>query len=323
MRIVISGGAGFIGSHLADLCLARGHSVVVIDNLITGRRANIEHLLGRPDFQFLERDVNDEHPDIEGDLYLHLASPASPVGYSRYPIETMLTNSLGTQRLLDLARRDGARFLFASTSEAYGDPLVHPQPETYWGNVNPVGPRACYDESKRYGEALTITYVRQYQLDARIVRIFNTYGPRNDPNDGRIVPNFITQALRGEPITVYGSGLQTRSFCYVTDLVDGIWRAATLPGLAGEVINLGNPLEYAVIDLARLIKELAASPSAIVHLPAREEEIARRRPDITKAGRLLGWTPRVGIEDGLRQTIEWFRLELGLLASRDRVVEPA
>ncbi|GIW06585.1 MAG: epimerase [Dehalococcoidia bacterium] len=322
MRIVISGGAGFIGSHLADLSLARGHSVIVIDNLITGRRANIAHLLDRPDFRFIERDVIAEHPDVEGDLYFHLASPASPVGYARYPIETMLTNSLGTHRLLELARRDRATFLLASTSEAYGDPQVHPQPETYWGNVNPIGPRACYDESKRYGEALTITYVREFGLNARIVRIFNTYGPRNDPNDGRIVPNFITQALRGDPITVYGDGLQTRSFCYVADLVEGIWRAAMTPGLSGEVINLGNPLEYSAIELARLVKRLADSSSEIVHLPGREEEIARRRPDIAKARRLLGWTPEVGIETGLRSTIEAFRLELGIPAS-DRVVEPA
>jgi UDP-glucuronate decarboxylase len=323
MRIVISGGAGFIGSHLADLCLARGHSVTVIDNLITGRLTNIVHLLGRPDFRFLERNIIDDQPDVDGDLYCHLASPASPVGYGRFPVETMLTNSLGTHRLLDLARRDRAIFLLASTSEAYGDPLVHPQPETYWGNVNPTGPRACYDESKRYAEALTITYVRQYGLDARIVRIFNTYGPRNDPNDGRIVPNFVTQALRGEPITVYGDGRQTRSFCYVADLVEGIWRAATTPGIDGEVINLGNPLEYAAIELAHLVKRLAGSPSEVVHLPAREEEIARRRPDIAKAGRLLGWTPQVGIEDGLRRTIEWFRTELDIAPATDRVVEPA
>lgn len=323
MRVVISGGAGFIGSHLVDRCLALGHSVVIIDNLLTGRRANVAHVLGRPEVQFIERDVSAEHPEVEGDLYLHLASPASPVGYGRYPVETMVTNSLGTHRLLDLARRDRARFVLASTSEAYGDPLVHPQPETYWGNVNPIGPRACYDESKRYGEALTVTYVRQYQLDARIVRIFNTYGPRNDPDDGRIVPNFITQALRGQPITVYGSGWQTRSFCYVDDLVEGVWRAAVTPGLAGEVINLGNPIEYAVVTLAELIKRLAGSSSEIVHLPEREEEIARRRPDITKAGRLLGWTPRVGIEDGLRRTIDWFRTELGLPAFSDRIVEPA
>jgi UDP-glucuronate decarboxylase len=315
MQIVISGGAGFIGSHLVDACLTRGHRVIVIDNLLTGRRENLAHLADHPRLRFLERDVIEPLPEVEGELYLHLASPASPVGYARYPIETMLANSLGTQRLLDLARRDGATFLFASTSEAYGDPLVHPQPEEYWGNVNPIGPRACYDESKRYGEALTVTYVRKFGLDGRIVRIFNTYGPRNDPRDGRIVPNFITQALRGEPITVYGDGTQTRSYCYVSDLVEGILRAALTPGLAGEVINLGNPLEYSAVELAVLIRRLAGSSSPIVHVPPRPEEIARRRPEISKARRLLGWEPQVGIEEGLLQTIAWFREQLALPAS--------
>ncbi|MFN8533595.1 MAG: UDP-glucuronic acid decarboxylase family protein [Dehalococcoidia bacterium] len=312
MRIVISGGAGFIGSHLADACLARGHSVTAIDNLITGRMANLAHLAREQHFRFVERDIVAEQPDIEGDLYFHLASPASPVGYGRHPIETMLTNSAGTHRMLELARRDRAGFLLASTSEAYGDPEVHPQPETYWGNVNAIGPRACYDESKRYGEALTITYVREFGLNARIVRIFNTYGPRTDPNDGRIVPNFISQALRGEPITVYGDGTQTRSYCYVADLVEGLLRAATKPGLAGELINLGNPLEYSAADFAHMIKRLSRSVSPVVQVEGRPEEIARRRPDIGKAKQLLDWEPQVGIEEGLLRTIEAFRRDFGL-----------
>jgi nucleoside-diphosphate-sugar epimerase len=310
VRVVISGGAGFIGSHLVDRYLAAGHAVDVIDNLITGRRENIAHHLGNPRFRLLERNIVDEQPDVTGDLYLHLASPASPVGYGRRPIETMLANSAGAQRMLDLALRDGATFLLASTSEVYGDPLEHPQSEDYWGNVNPVGPRACYDESKRYGEALTVTYVREFGLDARIVRIFNTYGPRNDPNDGRIVPNFISQAIRGEPITVFGDGSQTRSYCYVSDLVEGIIRAAETPGLAGEVINLGNPIEYSANLLAETIKRIADSPSAIVHLEARPEEIARRRPDISKARRLIGWEPAIDVADGMARTIDWFRDEL-------------
>ncbi len=307
MDIVISGGAGFIGSHLADTLLDQGHSVSVIDNLLTGRIANIQHRLGTPRFQFFNRDICDPQPDVAGQVYFHLASPASPVGYGRHPIETMLTNSAGTHRVLDLASRDNAVFVLASTSEAYGDPLQHPQTEDYWGNVNPIGPRACYDESKRYAEALTITYVREFGVDCRIVRIFNTYGPRNDPNDGRIVPNFITQAVRSEPLTVFGDGEQTRSYCYVSDLVRGLVRMAFAEGITGELVNLGNPAELSVVSLAHLVKQLAGSSSEIVHLEARPEEIARRRPDISKAQRLLGWQPEVPVETGLAKTIAWFR----------------
>lgn len=312
MNILISGGAGFIGSNLADALLAQGHTVTIVDNFITGRRVNIAHLTGRSDVRLVERDIVSSLDDLSADIVYHLASPASPVGYGRHPIETMRTNSLGTQQLLDLARRCGAPFLLTSTSEAYGDPEVHPQPETYWGNVNPIGPRACYDESKRYAEALTVTYVREFGLDARIVRIFNTYGPRNDPNDGRIVPNFITQSILGKPLTVFGDGAQTRSYCYVDDLVRGLQIVANAPGIAGEIFNLGNPLEYSALDLAHLIRRLAGSPAPIVHEPERPEEIARRKPDLTKTTSRLGWLPIVDIEEGLKRTIAAFRIELGV-----------
>ncbi|MCS7003141.1 MAG: SDR family oxidoreductase [Dehalococcoidia bacterium] len=322
MRVLIAGGAGFIGSHLADALLAAGHAVTVVDNLLTGRFQNIAHLVNRPGFRFLERDVTQPLNDLEADAIFHLASPASPVGYGRNALATMLVNGVGTFHLLELARRHRALLLFASTSEIYGDPEVHPQPETYWGNVNPIGPRACYDESKRYGEALCVTYVRDYGVDARIVRIFNTFGPRNDPNDGRIVPNFISQALRNEPITVYGDGAQTRSYCYVDDLVEGILLVAFAPGLAGEVFNLGNTEEYSAYRFAELIRELAGSSSPIVFAPGRPEEIARRRPDITKAQRVLGWQPRTPIEEGLRRTIAAFREELALAPARRQSQDP-
>jgi nucleoside-diphosphate-sugar epimerase len=247
---------------------------------------------------------------IEGDLYFHLASPASPVGYRTYPVETLLVNSVGTRNLLECARKVGGKFLMASTSEAYGDPLVHPQSEDYWGNVNPVGVRACYDESKRFGEAITMEYVRTYDLDARIIRIFNTYGPRNKADDGRVVPTFISQALKGEPITVYGDGSQTRSFCYVSDLVEGIMLAMLTVGTKGEVINLGNPAEYTILQFAELIKALCDSPSPVQLLPlppSRQGDPMRRRPDISKARRLLGWAPKVSVEEGLRRTVEWYK----------------
>lgn len=307
MKALVTGGAGFIGSHLCEALLTQGHQVTAVDNFITGTPANVAHLTQNSNFRLVEHDVVKPLPGEPYDLLFHLASPASPVGYSQHPVETLLVNSQGTYHLLELARRQQTRFLLASTSEVYGDPLQHPQPETYWGNVNPVGPRACYDEGKRFAEALTITYVRLHNLDARIVRIFNTYGPRNLPEDGRLIPNLVTQALSGQPITVYGNGRQTRSFCYVSDLVDGILRAMFVPGTKGQVINLGNPEEYAVLEIAQVVKRLTGSPSPIVHTPAREEEIARRRPDITKAQQLLGWQPRVGLEQGLRQTIGWFK----------------
>ena len=307
MRILVTGGAGFIGSHLCDRLIADGHEVTAVDNLITGHLANIEHLMGRNGFRWYQMDIVESLPEGQWEAVFHLASPASPVGYGEHPIETMLVNAVGTHHALEAARAGGARFLLASTSEVYGDPLEHPQPETYWGNVNPVGPRACYDEGKRFAEALTVAYVRRYQLDARIVRIFNTYGPRNHPEDGRIVPTFIRQALQSAPITVYGDGQQTRSLCYVADLIEGLMRAQFTVGTTGEVFNLGRPDEHSVLEYARLVQRLAGSESAILHVPAREEEIARRRPDITKARRVLGWEPSTPLEQGLGQTIAWFR----------------
>ncbi len=279
-----------------------------MDNLLTGRRANLEQLAEHPRFRFIEHDVTQPLPPLPTpDLIAHLASPASPVGYARYPIETLLVGSIGTYHLLQLARQGGARFLLASTSEIYGDPVVHPQPETYWGNVNPIGPRSMYDEAKRYAEALTVNFAAQHGLDARIVRIFNCYGPRMDPHDGRIIPNYLTQALRGEPITVYGQGDQTRSYAYVADLVEGLMRLLGRDGLAGQVVNLGNPKEFSALDLAVLVKQLTGTNSPIVHLPPRPEEIARRQPDITRARRLLDWEPAVPLETGLRLTIAWFK----------------
>lgn len=306
MRIVVTGGAGFIGSHLCARLLADGHQVTAVDNLITGMRRNIEPLLSNDRFSFVEQDV--VLPiDLPADAVFHLASPASPRGYLDHPIETALVNSIGTHNALEMARKYGAKFLLASTSEAYGDPLEHPQVETYWGNVNPIGVRSCYDESKRFGEALTMTYIRATGLDARIIRIFNTYGPHSDPDDGRIVPNFITQALNGAPITVYGDGSQTRSLCYVSDLVEGIIGAMFQEGTKGEVINLGNPLENTVLEYAYLIKEMCGSRSTIEFKPLPQDDPTRRCPDISKARGLLGWEPRVGLAEGLGRTIEWFK----------------
>ena len=311
MKALVSGGAGFIGSHLCEVLLSQGHQVTAVDNLITGTPANVAHLNGNSNFKLVVHDVVQPLVDESHDLVFHLASPASPVGYGKHPVETMLVNSQGTYQMLELARRHGARFLLASTSEVYGDPLQHPQPESYWGNVNPVGPRACYDEGKRFAEALTITYLRLHSLDARIVRIFNTYGPRNHPEDGRIIPNFMTQALRGQPLTVYGDGLQTRSFCYVSDLVEGIMRTMFTDDARGQVINLGNPEEHTVLEIAQIIQRLTGTASPIVHTPAREEEITRRRPDIAKAQKLLGWSPQVSLEQGLSRTLEWFKGVVG------------
>jgi len=305
VRVLVAGGAGFIGSHLCESLLNSGFDVIAVDNLITGRLHNLAGLLEHPRFTFLQHDIT-EPLDLEVDAVFHLASPASPVGYRRYSIETHLVNSVGTLNLLELARRHGARFLFASTSEVYGDPEVHPQPETYHGNVNPVGPRSCYDESKRFGESLTMEFVRKYGLDARIVRIFNTYGPRTDPADGRVVPNFVLRALRGEPLVIYGDGRQTRSLCYVSDMVRGLRLAMERDGLAGEVINLGNPDERTVLELARLILELTDSPSTMTFAPPRPDDPVRRCPDIAKARRLLGWEPAVSLLDGLQLTIAYF-----------------
>lgn len=296
--------------------LRSGDSVVVVDNLLTGRRTNIERLksLGTLDFEVADVTLP-LPPSIAGtdfDRLYHLASPASPVGYARHPIETLLVNSLGTNQLLDLARQTGSRFLFTSTSEVYGDPLVHPQAETYWGNVNSIGSRACYDEGKRFGEALVMNYVWSHGLDARIVRIFNTYGPRSDPGDGRFVPNFCVQALQGEPLTIYGDGLQTRTLCYVDDLIAGLRSAMECDELAGEVINLGSSDEYEVAAIAREIIRAANSISAISYRDLPTDDPRRRRPDITKAAQLLGWEPTTPLSVGLERTLDYFRVELRL-----------
>lgn len=312
MKVLVSGGAGFIGSHLCERLAGAGHEVLCVDNLITGNEDNIEHLKALPGFCFLRHDVT-KPLDTEVGAIFHLASPASPPGYLYFPIETSLANSLGTYNLLELARRNGAKFLMASTSEVYGEPLQHPQREEYWGNVNPIGMRSCYDESKRFAESLTMTYYRHLGLDGRIIRIFNTYGPRSDPRDGRIVPNFITQALRNEPITIYGTGEQTRSLCFIDDLIEGIISAMFRPGTKGEVFNLGNPDEHTVQHYAETIQRLCRSSSPLVYVPPiSEDDPSRRRPDISKAKRVLEWEPRVGLEDGLAKTIVWFRQKLGI-----------
>ena len=305
-RVVITGGAGFLGSHLCDHLLGRGIAVVAIDNLLTGSLDNIAHLSGNPAFSFQRQDVT-EYLDVEGpvDAVLHFASPASPIDYALLPIETIKVGTLGTHRALGLALAKGARFLLASTSEVYGDPEVHPQPETYWGHVNPVGPRSIYDEAKRAAEAFTMAYHNHHGLDTRIVRIFNTYGPRMRRHDGRAVPAFVTQALAGEPITVFGEGSQTRSLCYVDDLIDGIHRLLAsdhpLP------VNIGNPSEITMLELARMVRELCGSTSEIVFEPLPVDDPRRRRPDITLARKLLAWEPRVPLEDGLARTIAWWR----------------
>lgn len=315
-KVLITGAAGFVASHLVDRYLRDGFTVVGIDNFITGRHANLAdaHESGR--FSFIEADVaapwDESIAEIERrrlvpDAILHLASPASPIDYFESPLETMAANSAGTWNCLRAAQRWGCRFLFASTSECYGDPLVHPQTEEYWGNVNPVGPRSCYDESKRFGEALTMAYARSAAADVRIIRIFNTYGPRMRPNDGRVVSNFIVQALRGEPLTICGDGLQTRSFCYVDDLVDGIARCAASDATRARVVNLGNPEERTVAELARLISEMVGVPLEIETQPAREDDPSRRCPDISVARELLDWKPRITCEEGLRRTIDFFR----------------
>jgi len=311
MKILVAGGAGFIGSHLCDSLLAEGHEVLCADNLVTGSAANIAHLRGCDAFTYLRHDLTNPL-DVECDAIFSMASPASPVGYRQHSLATLRVNSIGTMNLLELADRQSARFLLASTSEVYGDPEVHPQPETYWGNVNPNGRRACYDEGKRFAEAATMEWHRAREVDVRIVRIFNTYGPRNALDDGRVVPNFITQALRGEPLTVYGEGKQTRSFCYVADLVAGLEAAMFTDAASGEVFNLGNPAEVTIREFADVVRRVAESDSPLAFEPLRfADDPARRQPDIAKARRVLGWEPRVSLEEGLRRTIAWFhdRLE--------------
>ena len=305
-RALITGGAGFLGSHLCELFLDRGHQVVCMDNFITGAARNVQHLIGRDGFEFVKYDVtNYIYVDGPLDYVLHFASPASPIDYLEKPIQTLKVGSLGTHKTLGVAKDKGARYLIASTSEVYGDPLVHPQKEDYWGNVNPVGPRGVYDEAKRFAEAMTMAYSRFHHVDTRIVRIFNTYGERMRINDGRVVPAFISQALKNEPMTVFGDGSQTRSFCYVSDLVDGIYRLL----MSDEVnpTNIGNPAEMTVLQFAEEIKRLTGSSSEIVFrdLPVDDPKI--RRPDITKARAVLGWEPRVPLQEGLQRTIDYFR----------------
>ncbi|MBX3147131.1 MAG: SDR family oxidoreductase [Gemmatimonadales bacterium] len=309
MRVVITGAAGFLGSHLADRFLAEGYRVVGVDNFLTGSRDNLRHLFARPEFEFLEQDVSNGL-QVAGALdgVLHFASPASPIDYLEHPLATLEVGSLGTRNALRLAQASTARFLLASTSEVYGDPLVHPQPESYWGNVNPVGPRSVYDEAKRFSEALTMAYHRQHGLETRIVRIFNTYGPRMRPRDGRVVSNFIVQALKGEPLTVYGDGRQTRSFCYVSDLVDGIYRLFKSDRV--EPTNIGNPNEFTMLDLARLVQELVGSAAPLRHDPLPVDDPKVRCPDIAMATTHLGWTPQVQLREGLERTIPHFRAAL-------------
>jgi dTDP-glucose 4,6-dehydratase len=305
-RVVITGAAGFIGSHLADALLARGYSVVGIDNLLTGDIANIAHLAGRDDFLFIKHDItNYIYIDGPVDFVLHWASPASPIDYLELPIPTLKVGALGTHKALGLAKAKGARFVIASTSEVYGDPLEHPQKETYWGNVNPVGPRGVYDEAKRFAEAMTVAYHRYHGVDAKIVRIFNTYGPRMRVRDGRAVPAFISQALRNEDVTVFGDGSQTRSFTYITDLVDGIIRL--MLSAVNEPVNIGNPREMTLKALAETIIRMTGSTSRLVYKPLPEDDPKVRQPDITRAKTLLGWEPKVGLEEGLKETIEYFR----------------
>ncbi len=313
-RALVTGGAGFLGSHLCETLLARGYEVIAMDNLLTGDVRNIEHLFGQEGFTFVKYDVTN-HVHVAGplDAILHFASPASPIDYLEHPIQTLKVGSLGTHKTLGLAKEKKARYLLASTSEIYGDPLVHPQTEDYWGNVNPIGPRGVYDEAKRFAEAMTMAYRRSHRVATRIVRIFNTYGPRMRLRDGRALPMFLTQALQGEDVTVFGDGSQTRSFCYVSDLVDGIIRL--LESDVAEPVNIGNPTELSIATFAREIIRRTGSKSKIVFRPLPQDDPKQRRPDITRAKTLLGWEPRVDLAEGLEKTIESFRPRVA-----DRVV---
>jgi dTDP-glucose 4,6-dehydratase len=306
---VVTGAAGFLGSHLTDLLISRGHKVIGIDNFVTGSVDNIVHLGGNPNFKFIQQDVT-EFIFLEGpvDYVWHFASPASPIDYLELPIQTLKVGSLGTHKALGLAKEKGARFLIASTSEIYGDPLVHPQPEEYWGNVNTIGPRGCYDESKRFAEAITMAYHREHKVETRIVRIFNTYGPRMRVNDGRVVPAFISQALKNKPVTIFGRGTQTRSFCYCSDLIEGIYRLMMndydLP------VNIGNPVEMTMLEFAEQIIRATGSKSKIVFKPLPQDDPKQRKPDITKAKKFLKWEPQVKLADGLKDTIKYFRTKV-------------
>ena len=309
-RILITGAAGFIGSHLVDFFLSKGYAVIGMDNFITGNRANLAHVQNES-FTFIEHDVT-EQIEIEGalDYILHFASPASPIDYLELPIQTLKVGSLGTHKTLGLARAKGATYLLASTSEVYGDPLVHPQKEDYWGNVNPIGPRGVYDEAKRFAEAMAVAYHRYHGIDVKIARIFNTYGPRMRVKDGRAIPAFISQALQGEPLTVFGEGNQTRSFCYVSDLIEGLYRLLTSD--FNEPVNLGNPTEMTILDLAETIQRFAGAPLGIEFMPLPVDDPKVRQPDITRAKTILGWQPEVTLEEGLIHALEYFRQKLGL-----------
>jgi dTDP-glucose 4,6-dehydratase len=308
-RALVTGGAGFLGSHLCDGLLGEGYTVVAADNLLTGRLANIEHLRNDSRFEFVEKDVSEPEGwgtlELDLDYVFHFASPASPVDYAEHGIATLRVGSYGTFEALERALRCGAKFMMASTSECYGDPMVHPQPETYWGNVNPIGPRSVYDEAKRFSEAVTMAYHRYHRVDTRILRIFNTYGPRMQINDGRVIPNFMWQALRGENLTVYGDGSQTRSFCYVSDEVDGILRLAR--SAEHEPVNVGNPTEFTILECARKVIATTGSPSQIKFEALPQDDPKQRCPDISKAKRLLGWEPKVELESGLKLSLEYFR----------------
>jgi dTDP-glucose 4,6-dehydratase len=307
MRLLVTGAAGFLGSHLSDRLIADGHTVVGMDNLVTGTTENLAQFAGEPRFEFVEWDVS-RFIELPGDLdgVFHFASPASPVDYLELPIQTLKVGSLGTHNALGVAKAKGARMLLASTSEVYGDPHVHPQPEGYWGNVNPIGPRGVYDEAKRFAEAITMAYHRYHAVDTRIVRIFNTYGPRMRPNDGRVVSNFIVQALLGEPLTVYGDGTQSRSFCYVSDLIEGVWRLFFECDDASPV-NIGNPNEFTILELAEAVLTATGSGVEVRHVGLPTDDPKVRKPDITRAGELLGWEPGVALPDGLERTIAYFR----------------
>ena len=322
MRVLITGAAGFLGSHLCDRFLAEGHSVVGLDNMVTGHDENIAHLVGNERFEFIRHNIS-TYTYVPGQLdgVLHFASPASPIDYLELPIQTLKVGALGTHNALGLAKAKNARFFLASTSEVYGDPLVHPQREDYWGNVNPIGPRGVYDEAKRFAEAITMAYHRYHGVDTRIIRIFNTYGPRMRPRDGRVVSNFIVQALNGEPITIYGDGSQTRSFCYVSDEVDGIYRLF----MHGDSMptNIGNPAEYTIKQLAEIVVELTGSASPIVYEDLPEDDPKVRKPDITRAREMLGWEPKVDVRDGVGRTIEYFKTLLGTSRMKPRKARPA
>lgn len=308
--ILVTGGAGFIGSHLCEALIKKNYKVICVDNLGTGKIENLKEIINHKNFKFIKHNIIKPLKIKEKINYIfHLASYASPPYYQKYSIETLMTNSLGTYNILELARKNGAKFLITSTSEVYGDPKEHPQKETYWGNVNPVGVRSCYDEAKRFAESLTMEYKRKYNLDVRIVRIFNTYGPRLQKDDGRVISNFIYQAINNLPITIYGDGSQTRSFCYVSDMVDGLLKAMFIKKAKGQIINLGNPGEFTIKQAALIIKELTGSKSKIIYKKLPEDDPTQRKPDITKAKKLLNWEPEIKLKEGLIATINWFKNE--------------